>query len=251
MKLKIVSAVLLLSFFVVSAIACGANEVSYRIGLVYDGAAYVTFDSEGPYIPMQEVTVTAIPSSGWRFDHFSYGTMGAQEGFITSYENPLTLTMYNDISLEVVSVEEAPMSTPTPTHTTTYNPTPTPTHTTTSFQNGDDAEEYALRYIQNSATSYHGEQVLAEFFDNIYGGETTKLSDGSWSVCPQLPDWVIEQSTILKPIFKDGHWCDENTCQWGVDWNCCWAAMCFIVHPDGTVQANNGNAIRLTAELQN
>jgi len=133
----------------------------------------------------------------------------------------------------------------------------TPTHTTTTslFQNGDDAEEYALRYIQNSATSYHGQQVLAEFFDNIYGGETTKLSDGSWSVCPKLPDWVVEQSTILKPIFKDGHWCDSiegyHQCQWGVDWNCCWAAMCFIVHPDGTVQANNGNAIRLTAELQN
>lgn len=123
----------------------------------------------------------------------------------------------------------------------------------TTFQNEWDVEDYLLTYIYDSATTYHGQQVLAEFWNgDIYHGEYTENSDGSWTACPKLSDVVIEGSELLEPIFQD-RWCDSvngEQCQWGVDWNCCWAKMCFLVKADGTIQANNGNAIRLMAELQ-
>jgi hypothetical protein len=140
MKLRIVSAVLLLSFFVVSVIACGAKEVTYTIDLVNEGLAGVTFNPEGPYAPMQEVTITSIPLSGLFFGYWSYRDAHAATNvdFINSYDNPLTLTMYNDITLEVHAFQVGGVIRPTPPSTKTTLGAPqltSPENGATTFDN--------------------------------------------------------------------------------------------------------------------
>jgi len=264
MKLTRILMVLAVCTLLVAGLSCSSSGVTtYSLTVLWTGEVEQSsvYSDASDYEYGSIATVTALPATGWKLGHWEIYTFSNGEVIdtVTSTMNPLTITMDSDKQASAFFIEEGSTYHPTPTHTTTYHPTPTHTHTptptlpTSSLQDEWAAEEYLLAYIHDSATTYHGQQIIAAIFDgNLYHGSYTENSDGSWLACPKLCDWVVDGNTLLEPIFTS-HYCDSiggKQCQWGVDWNCCWATMCFRIDSDGTVHADNGNAIRLMAELQ-
>jgi len=112
--------------------------------------------------------------------------------------------------------------------------------------------------IENSS---YGKLILAEMIDVWGHAPCRQYQDGSWQIGIWLDDWEVENSDLLIPIFKSPmRYCEEadgtgyrinrnmdcfaNDANYGIKYTMEWH-----VDLDGTVQPDNGNALRLEAHL--
>lgn len=137
-------------------------------------------------------------------------------------------------------------------------PTPTPVSQITDEW---EAESCVVEHLYDTATTYHGQLVLAEIVDFWGGGRRWQDIDGSWMVTIWLDDFQVEGNPLLEPIFKDPRrYCGHNGGYYSLlphnpcfpgdpDYGVQYEAMWWI-SPDGTqILPADGNAIRLEAEL--
>jgi hypothetical protein len=74
----------------------------FKLVMSKTGNGTVTIDPDlNEYDKDQQVTVTAVPDSGWSFDHWS--------GSITSTDNPLQITMDADKTITAVFIKPSPL----------------------------------------------------------------------------------------------------------------------------------------------
>ena len=106
MKKVRIAVVLLLGIMLVSGLACGTTE--WQLTSIVEGQGEIS-PSSGTFPDGDEITITALPASGWSFDHWG--------GHITGSENTITLTMNSDKTIYAYFISG---TTPTPT------PKPTP-----------------------------------------------------------------------------------------------------------------------------
>jgi uncharacterized repeat protein (TIGR02543 family) len=67
------------------------NEYSLSLSVNPDGKGTIDRNVSGPYVYGQQVVLTAIPEPGWKFTGWS--------GDVTSPDNPLTVTVTNNLSI--------------------------------------------------------------------------------------------------------------------------------------------------------
>lgn len=87
MKNVRITIVLLLGIMLVSGLACGGGTTTWQLSTVIEGQGTVS-PSGGTFPDGDEITLTAIPASGWSFDHWG--------GHINGSENPITITINSD-----------------------------------------------------------------------------------------------------------------------------------------------------------
>jgi len=89
MKTKSISLLLLLSIMLVSGLACCTTE--WQLTTIVDGQGEIS-PAQGIFSDGVELILTAIPESGWKFDHWG----GQASGNI----NPITITMNTDKTVQ-------------------------------------------------------------------------------------------------------------------------------------------------------
>ena len=103
MKIKVVVLIGLLSILLVSGLSCGASApTTYQLTTVVEGQGNVA-PSSGTYIAGDSITLTAIPSSGWSFNHWAFQKNRSS--------NPLNITMDADKTVYANFVETLTTST--------------------------------------------------------------------------------------------------------------------------------------------
>ena len=120
MKLSKIAAILIMGLLLATALSCTVSETpTHHLATVVVGQGSVSPNS-GTFTDGNTITLTALPASGWEFDHWGYHVSG-------SY-NPTTLTMDSDKTVYAYFTEGS-AETPTAIPTMTIKPTPTPTST--------------------------------------------------------------------------------------------------------------------------
>ena len=96
--------IVLLGIILVSGLACGSDE--WRLLTLTEGEGTIS-PSTGTFPDGEAVTLTAIPESGWVFDHWGVQASGS--------ENPITVTMDADKTVSAYfTLAPSPSPTPTP-----------------------------------------------------------------------------------------------------------------------------------------
>jgi len=148
MKVTRILMMLAVCTLLVTGLSCSSSgSATYLLTTVIEGQGSVS-PSSGTYASGSAVTLTALPTSGWKFDHWGNQASGTQ--------NPITITMdsaktvYAYFTSNSVSTP-TPTASPTPTHTSTKTPTPT-----SSSSNSQKAAAYASVKddIQNAVVAY-------------------------------------------------------------------------------------------------
>lgn len=108
-----IAVILFLGIVLMSGLACGTTE--WQLASIAEGQGEIS-PSTGTFPDGDEITLTALPASGWSFDHWG--------GHISGSENPITITINSDKTIYAYFIS-ATTPTPTPTPTPTFSPTPT------------------------------------------------------------------------------------------------------------------------------
>ena len=95
MKKARLATILLLGILLVSGLACGSGE--WRLLTYTEGEGAIS-PSTGTFPDGEIVTLTALPESGWDFDHWG----GQASGTV----NPITITMESDKTVSAYFVEK-------------------------------------------------------------------------------------------------------------------------------------------------
>lgn len=95
MKKARIATVLLLGILLVSGLACGSGE--WRLLTYTEGEGTIS-PNTGTFPDGAVVTLTALPESGWDFDHWGVQASGS--------ENPITVKMDSDKTVSAYFVEE-------------------------------------------------------------------------------------------------------------------------------------------------
>jgi hypothetical protein len=128
----------------VAGLSCSSSgSTTYQLTTVIEGQGSVS-PSSGTYASESAVTLTALPESGWEFDHWGNQASGTQ--------NPITITMNGDKAIYAYFVEEVTTPTPTPAHTSTKTPTPTSSGSSESSKVA--AYNSVKDDLQNAVTGY-------------------------------------------------------------------------------------------------
>jgi len=101
MKIRSISLLLLVGIMMVSGFACGTTE--WQLTTIVEGQGEISPD-EGTFSDGSGLTITAIPESGWKFDHWGGQASGST--------NPITITMDIDKTIYAYFVETIPTPTP-------------------------------------------------------------------------------------------------------------------------------------------
>lgn len=89
MKKARIAIIVLLGVLLLSGLACSTTE--WQLTTIVEGQGEIS-PSSGTFPDGEEVTLTAIPESGWKFDHWG----GQASGTI----NPITITMNTDKTVQ-------------------------------------------------------------------------------------------------------------------------------------------------------
>jgi hypothetical protein len=108
MKKTSIATVLLLGILLVSGLACGPSE--WHLSTYSEGEGTIS-PSTGTYSDGVELTLTALPESGWSFDHWG--------GHISGSQNPITVTMDSNKTVYAYFIS-GPTPTPTANWWNTY-----------------------------------------------------------------------------------------------------------------------------------
>jgi len=112
MKIAKMSMILLSGILLVSGLACGTTEWQLTTSIEGQGAIS---PSSGTYPDGEVITLTALPESGWDFDHWGVQASGSA--------NPITVTMDADKTVSAYfTLAPSPSPTPTPTPLAGYLP---------------------------------------------------------------------------------------------------------------------------------
>ena len=113
MKLTRILMIFAVCTLLVAGLSCTSygisGSISYQLTTITEGQGSVS-PSEGSFPDGDSVTITALPASGWEFDHWGNQASGTQ--------NPITIIMNSDKAVY------AYFTAPTPTPTPTLTPTP-------------------------------------------------------------------------------------------------------------------------------
>ena len=119
MKLTRILMVFAVCTLLIAGLSCTSygisGSISYQLTTITEGQGSVS-PSEGSFPDGDSVTITALPASGWKFDHWGGQGSGTQ--------NPITITMDSAKTVYAYFTSNS-VSTPTPTPTSTKTPTPT------------------------------------------------------------------------------------------------------------------------------
>jgi len=103
MKITRIVLILLLGILLLSGFACVTTK--WQLSTVVEGQGSIS-PSEGAFSDGDVITLTAMPTSGWSFDHWG--------GHCSGNQNPVTITMDSDKTIYAYFMMPTP--TPTPTH---------------------------------------------------------------------------------------------------------------------------------------
>jgi hypothetical protein len=102
-----IAVLLLLGIILVTGLACGGGTTTWQLSTVLEGQGTVS-PSGGTFSDGDEITITALPVSGWSFDHWG--------GHISGSGNPITVTINSDKTIYAYFIPGiAPTLTPEPT----------------------------------------------------------------------------------------------------------------------------------------
>ena len=166
MKKARIAVVLFLGIMLASGLACGPTEWQLSTGVVGQGSIS---PSEGTFSGGGELTLTAIPTSGWSFDHWGGHCSGSQ--------NPVTITMDSDKTVY------AYFTTPTPTLTVLLSDDfsdPSSGWDTYSDEEGSAFYQDGWLHLRDEKYTEFGEDSYAhQYFTDFILEVETKLVDGS------------------------------------------------------------------------
>ncbi len=213
MKKTRIAVVVLLGIMLVSGLSCCGGKTTWQLSTVIEGEGRVS-PVGGMFLDGDEITLTALPESGWRFDHWG--------GYISASENPITITMDSDKTIYVYfSSGTIPTPTPTPTGEQAYNSC------------RDQLQTAAVAYVaHNSSTSVDDLQIGANNILNI----CLLLGSIAEGLLQEVPDGCCVLNCNPSALNCDG--ClYSNHYEWRIDDNGNVASVCLGA---GCTAAGNG-----------
>jgi hypothetical protein len=229
MKKARIATVLLLCILLVSGLACG--EKTWQLSTFAVGQGNIQ-PGEGTFSDGDWIIVTAIPASGWSFDHWGVHLGGS--------ENPVSLLVDSDKMVYAYFISA---------------PTPTPTREVTSCH---EARLATYEYFDSLAQSPPGAVAVSNYYLALnHGDESCAAYDDEYNILMEYgDDWMKKANVgeVLYFLFKDDIALTvDGKSLWemlpepsGTDSaECIWEVM----SEDGRVIPINPNAMSVKAEM--